>query len=509
MAELHTVELDGYDLDVFARILRTEKSLQAHLERLSRLLPHPEALLADLFATLFKLNVMVRPQQELSPAVLINRRLVEAVLGREGIKTLRARTQLNEAETRDALVLLTDRVLRALTRKGRTSPGALVDGMEVASTEEALEKTEQMIEHLDNWEGLDLDETTRKQLKKDLNREKADQKTQLKKAREKQSAHADELPLDLDNEIGASVERMSDEMTELESNLRGLGLGSGLDGGGSRDARRRLELGERLAQSKKLRLLARLAGAFKELAFDVRKKTIPRAPQTVHSIGLGADLTRLLPSELLGLNKARRGVHLDFLRRFVDGRLMQYELHAPANRGPMVICVDGSGSMTGSKEIWAKAVGLTLMEIARREKRRCLAMVFSDGPQVFEVELLSKRSPNGQRSRAEESAVFAFAEHFPGGGTDFESPLRRAVEAVSEGHYRHGDIIFITDGQADISSGLEDYIRNARKPHRFKIRGLLVGTEDQQAGQLAKVADELVNVHDLTGDILSDLFTAV
>lgn len=505
MMVVNTIELDGYDLDVFARILRTEPNLQAHRDRLGRLLPHPEPLLQDLFGVLFKLNVLIEPPPNVAPSALVNRRLVESVLGHPGVKALRARTQLDEAESRDALVLLADRVLKALTRRGRASPEGLSEGMEAAEHEAALAEKEDLLEKLEEMEGLD--ENTAAEVKKDLKRERQALKEKLDKSRRQQSRHADALPIDMDNEIGASVEQMTSDLSELDGNIRGLGLGAGATG--KQDARRRLELGDRLARSKKLRLLARLAGAFKEFAFEARRKTIPRAPQTVHAVGKGSDLGHLLPSELPGLDKRRRGVHLDFLRRFVEGELMQYELRAPASRGPMVVCVDGSGSMTGSKELWAKAVALTLMEIARREKRRCLALVFSNGPDLFEVELLDRGRGSGSRLAVRDAAVLAFAEHFPGGGTSFEPPLRRATEAVSEGRYRGGDIIFITDGEAQVSEALVEEVRRAKKQHRFKVRGLVVDLDHHRTEELAKVADEIRSVSDLTGDALGDLFSAV
>ena len=154
-------------------------------------------------------------------------------------------------------------------------------------------------------------------------------------------------------------------------------------------------------------------------------------------------------------------------------------------------------------------MSITLMEIARRERRRCLAMVFSDGPQLYEVELLGRGRGGGARLAVKDEAVLGFAEHFPGGGTAFEPPLRRAMEAVSEGSYRNGDIIFITDGEASISPDLVRDIRENKKKHRFSIWGLLVDMEGHQRGTLEQVADEIRNVGDLTGEALSELFTKV
>ena len=218
--------------------------------------------------------------------------------------------------------------------------------------------------------------------------------------------------------------------------------------------------------------LARLVGAMRRIGVRGSASTRARSPQETHSITTGNDLGRVLPSELGGLRASGPGRlarlrRADFLRRFVEHQLLQYRLEAPAQRGPMVICLDGSGSMQGSKELWGKAVALTLMEIARRERRRCLAIIFSSGSPPFEVELLGKGTHrrSGQRAEVRDDDVMRFAEHFPGGGTDFGPPLERALEAVTEGDYRRGDIVFITDGQATVAEPLlVAHTRTAQAP---------------------------------------------
>lgn len=496
MDTLLSIEADGYDLDVFERIYRSEPDLVVTEERLGRLIPHPKPLLIDVFSVLFKLNVVVRPHQEVAGAVLINRRLVDSVLGHPGIKSLRAQTQLDEAKTRDALVLVTDRILRSLARRDRARPEDLAEGLTSAETEEALAQTKKTLRHLQSLDVKNED------LEKRLKGEIRELEQQLKTSRQRQMRNADNLPIDMDNEIASSVSRMSDELSELDQNLENLGLKEE-----RQTTRQKLELGEQLAQSKKLRLLAKLTGAFKDVAHEARKQKISRAPQTAHAVNTGSDLAHLLPSEWPGLDKKRSGVHLDFLRRFVEGKLLQYDLRAPADRGPIVVCVDGSGSMTGSKEIWAKAVALTLMEIARKERRRCLGIIFSDGQSPFEVELLSQRSAKSMT--VQKNAVLSFAEHFPGGGTAFEPPLRLAVTAVTEGKYRNGDVVFITDGEAPISQPYLEEVREKKKRHRFKIRGILIDLRSSKSEALDAICDEVRAISDLTGESLSSLFAAV
>ncbi|MEL7367883.1 MAG: VWA domain-containing protein [Myxococcota bacterium] len=501
---LQAVDHDGFDRDLFDRLLQTEPALRRVIEKGRRLLPHPEALLMDLFSAMYKLNVVLRRPTEVSASVMINRRLVAAVVESDHLVALRNRTQLDVEACREALPSLAERVIRALTKGDRVVASELISAAESAEDESALADRLSELEHLESLpEGsFSAAEEIKRSLKRDID---ALKKKNAQNAKQ-QADIADALPLDLDNEIQGQVRDLPEQLSTLDTQAKNLGLDQG--GAGRVGAERRMALGERLLASRKLQLLARLTGAFREVAFESRRKRIRRAPQALHAVRTGQDLARLLPSELVGIRKAPRGRHLEWLRRYAEGDLLQYDLRAPASRGPMVVCVDGSGSMQGSKELWAKAVALTLMEIARRERRRCLGLVFSAGHKLFEVELL-KGGKGGGRLVVQNEAVFEFAEYFPRGGTSFEEPLRRAVEAVSEGRYRRGDIVFVTDGEAPVSDALVEWLKPLQKRHRFKVRGLLVDAGHHTGATLSTFCDDVRTVSDLTSDGLSDLFSAV
>ena len=149
------------------------------------------------------------------------------------------------------------------------------------------------------------------------------------------------------------------------------------------------------------------------------------------------------------------------------------------------------------------------MEIARREKRRCLAIIFSSGFDLFEVELLGKASRSRGRAAVLDENVLSFAEHFPGGGTDFEQPMRRALDAVTSADYRRGDIVFITDGYAHVSERLVRDIDEKRKKHRFRVRGIVVDVAESSKESLERFCDDVRQVTDLAADSLSDLFASV
>lgn len=515
----HTILNDGFDREVFAQALAREPALQGAIERLGRLLPSAEPLVADLYFALFKLNVVVLPADEVTPSSLVNRRLAQAVADSQKLAQLRRRTQLDESEATAAAVVLADHVRRALTRDYRVVEQELIELADAAHDEDALEELEGELDHLeeldeqsDGQEEPFGGEEQREKLRQGLEREAKAMRQQLKKARKRQGELAESLTREINTELNWKIGQLDQQLDEMDEQLENLGLSqAGQSGDGKVSAQKRLELGRHLLGSRKLQLLAKLVGAFREVAFEARRQRVSRAPQELHQVQTGAELARLLPSELLGLPAHRGKLHLDFLRRLVEGQLLQYQLEGAAERGPMVICVDGSGSMTGSKELWAKAVALTLMEIARREKRRCLAITFSTGTPLLEVELLGRARSRGGRAQVREQEVLRFAEHFPGGGTSFEEPLGRALDAVASGTYRRGDIVFITDGEAHVSDALVERVDQARKRHRFRIRGVEVDVRPDQSRRdtLERFCDDVRTVTDLTADSIADVFAAV
>jgi uncharacterized protein with von Willebrand factor type A (vWA) domain len=255
-----------------------------------------------------------------------------------------------------------------------------------------------------------------------------------------------------------------------------------------------------------------LAGALRAQARAARRKRREKTASEVYRVARGGDdLGRLLPCELWALRHQVR--RRDFLRRLVEKDLLQYDLIGDDHRGrgPMVICVDGSGSMAGARELWAKAVALALVDIARKEKRNARALVFS-GPEVnlHSFDLLTKRRAGGG-TRVDLDAVVQLAECFPQGGTDFEKPLVAALETVRNQTFKGADIIFITDGEAAISDAFAKQMKQAKKRQDIGVFAILVDNSTSSrnivkndtamaraARELGKVADRMTTVTQLT-----------
>ncbi len=112
------------------------------------------------------------------------------------------------------------------------------------------------------------------------------------------------------------------------------------------------------------------------------------------------------------------------------------------------------------------------------------------------------------------------AECFPGGGTDFEKPLKAALAAVRTTPLRGADIVFITDGEATVSDAFAGELRKEKRRLDFNVFAVLVddpsrnapvdqGTVSRAARELGKVTDRMTTVSELTSKSARELFKAI
>jgi uncharacterized protein with von Willebrand factor type A (vWA) domain len=141
-------------------------------------------------------------------------------------------------------------------------------------------------------------------------------------------------------------------------------------------------------------------------------------------------------------------------------------------RGPVIACVDTSGSMEGQPELLAKAFVLAL---ARKLRNRALHLLLFGGPSQT-TELRLGRGREGLR------AFLTFLGRAFRAGTDFDTPLRRAVELLDERDLSAADVLVITDGLGRASADVVRAVNSARARRGVRVWSVLVG-----AGQAAMV----------------------
>ncbi len=256
------------------------------------------------------------------------------------------------------------------------------------------------------------------------------------------------------------------------------------------DASARIELANRIRQNSTLRELAEKVGRFVRLALAEQAQKIVHGIDEVHDIEMGNDLHKVLPSELMLL--ADEDLEILFLKNFAEGNLLQYQLRGKEKvaRGAIICMIDSSGSMMGSRETWAKAVAIALLHIAYKQKRDFYGIIFSSAGELLEFDF-----PKGRATPAE---VLEFAESSFHGGTDFMSPINRAIQ-VLEGQFntegsQKGDFVFITDGESYVTDEWLDRYRNAKDELAFRMYSCLIGANSTV---LATISDQIYHITEL------------
>ena len=493
------VESDAYDRSAFAALVADAPSLAAVVDAGGRLVPHFDALLEDVFCLLFKLEPRWRGVDEVARASALNRTLLEAFRDHPLLEHLRERTQLDESQSGLGTLLIGEQVL-ALLREERLLPrGDLLDLFELERQEEEVHGRAADLESLDR---LVKEGGAEKAAEA---REEVEHAAEVAAARLRQKAQnmaqrLGEMPLRARAALPAAAAGVARQLAEASQESRS--WGTGLGGGGRTSPGRQIELGRRLATNPKLRKLAAVVGRMRQQALALRKRPFERLSEEVFDVRLGRDLERLLPPELLALGHPL--LRRDFARRLVEGRLLSYSLRGvdERGRGPMIVCLDGSGSMEGEKEIWSKAVALTLLEIARRQRRLFRFICFSsaDTP-LFTLDLNPR-----ERHEVQEDRALDVAEYFPGGGTDFETPLTAALGCLGAARYRRGDIVLITDGECRVSPGWAAHFLAEKKRLQFSLFSVLIDVGPSSFDTLRELSDRVTSVSRLTDDAAADVF---
>ena len=162
---------------------------------------------------------------------------------------------------------------------------------------------------------------------------------------------------------GRAVAAADAEVHECREAAQAFGMGPGAPG--SNDPKAIAELFRLVRGSSDLARICVLAGRFRRLAQSRQRRKVRHGLDDVVGVELSGELARTLPYELGKLVVPE--LELDTLRRLAEGQLLSREHHAtePVAKGPILVCVDESGSMYGEPVHMAKALALALAWIAR------------------------------------------------------------------------------------------------------------------------------------------------
>ncbi len=273
---------------------------------------------------------------------------------------------------------------------------------------------------------------------------------------------------------------------------------------------RRLGRAERAAQPPALPPQATDSAAPRPLGLKAVETRLLGAPGALRGIRLSDRIEAMLGSEAAML--LHPVLHKLWRARRAEARLLTYDSEAvlidwrpdptqpprqasappqpeALERGPIIICLDTSGSMRGAPEMVAKAVVLQAVRTAHAERRACLLIAFGGPDEIIERALAGGPSPG-----AALAALLDLMGQGFDGGTDLQGPIARAIERVHQARWASADLLIVSDGEFGCTADTLDRLDAARTQFGLRVQGVLVG--DRETLGLMAVADHIFWVRD-------------
>lgn len=416
---MHVLNVTDYDLKTYRRLLMASRRLRGREQEGEEILPSFPSLLADVWCALFNEKPLLVDEENVAGELRLNRAIMQNLLQNPEFAALREFTQHDEFASAVGALHLTGEILRLFRQDGQEPGAAGGQGETGEPCKQDGEATSAVLACLASKEGREI----------------------------------------LAQAVRAAAEKTTEEQADVIALVGDVGRGYGTGPGQMRrvPAKEALALADAISDKPLLKKVADLAGRAKEIAAPKQKAKTREAVQR-SGVEMRNDVSRLSPSEIMMLRRAKR----DFLRRYAEGQLLQYARDGKERlgKGPIVVCIDTSGSMA-DLDPQSKAIMVALLAIARRQKRAFAVVNFSDAWQCRCWEY-----PHPQDVEVED--LIEMVMLFYGGGTDFQRPLTRAVEIIERDQFKRADVVFITDGDAPVSSAwLRDFLKRKEAEAAF------------------------------------------
>jgi len=193
------------------------------------------------------------------------------------------------------------------------------------------------------------------------------------------------------------------------------------------------------------------------------------------------DISSMLPAEAALL--AEPILETVFYKKLVEKKLQTFDYQAKTlsykeeefqnkrqkakedKKGPIIICVDTSGSMHGTPEQVAKTLSFALLKIAIGENRKCYLISFSTGIETLEL--------TDMRNNLEKLLDFLSMSFC--GGTDAMPAMKEALRMLKTENYKKADVVMVSDF---VMSGFDTETQkkiHSAKENKTKFHSLVIG----------------------------------
>ena len=181
------------------------------------------------------------------------------------------------------------------------------------------------------------------------------------------------------------------------------------------------------------------------------------------------------------------------MRKYQNKALEQYRKREPEykGKGDIIVFVDESDSTAGEENAYAMAIAMLLYQISRINHANFVLVHFST---EIKVDYFFKDEPVSSQK------MLDCAEMFLGGGTDYETPLREAFVLAADSRLNKPDMVFITDGECDISEEFGNLFAEFKADTGAKLTGILLDGGEHFEFSLQKFADKIYRTSELLKD---------
>jgi uncharacterized protein with von Willebrand factor type A (vWA) domain len=230
-------------------------------------------------------------------------------------------------------------------------------------------------------------------------------------------------------------------------------------------------------------------------------KNVIGGNDNIIGIEQGADLTRILPTELgmLGSPTFKR----QFFRGLVDETLLQFETEGveKVSNGPGILLIDLSGSMGGRKAMEAKAVAVGFVRLMHKRKRDAVVICFNGG--IMWEHHFPKREGLDMHVLLDLASLTA-----TGGTTGITAAVQKARHYTDRAApFKKADVLVATDGQVGFAPAAAE-VRDHFARTGVRTKGIAIAHTPDPSGWLMQFCGAAIGVNQLT-EATADIVRAV
>lgn len=441
----------------------------------------------DLFGDTFRaLHTLREPelmgQDEIKPSRDLNRRILQQITASEKFTAIRPETRHDEIASAFAAINMSEGLRDSLQEEMKEM---VVGAKRMAEQEQQVTGAQEALEQLRQQVREQGGKATPQQ--KQAMKEQAQAKTQARQQLAEQQAEQQQQGIGV-----AAIEAIDQALEGAQESVDAVASLPGTEPGTGQKLSpdEMIELAQKWKENPELFEIAKMVGRMQRDIRYRRTNRVVGGREEIVDVKLGDDLPLLLPSEKVKLRHPL--LRRDFMRRYYERSLVQYETrgYAEAGRGPIIVCLDGSGSMGGMPNVWARSLAISFIAIAKREKRDAAAVEFSSRGQQKRWDFMAKEPINPLK-------IVDFASHMFNGGTDITGGVIKAKELIDlVPEFKTADIVLMTDGH-DYYQDDDQELREELRALGVRLHGVAIGSQTNE--YLEEMCESVVPAWDLAG----------